>query len=715
MDIVKSTLIKSTKDKKQKIIYPKTSSDMVEHNGKNVEIALDTVNKDINDIKNELDENIESINNSIKTSVDNINNSLQTMQKSLQKLDTLLGNSDISSVNKTISSSILSMYRSIVELNKNMCKSMIGATKDKDGSVGYINAVPPKDGYNTKYLRADGTWSVPPDNNTTYSNMVGSSSSASGISGLVPAPAAGKQNSFLRGDGTWVVPTDTKYTLRDLVGGAAIGNTTQPVFWNGAKLVALPHTIAKSVPADAKFTDTNTWRPPEIVLTNQNLNNVTTAGFYSAGGGNTIINKPSGVDHFGLIVIHDASGIFFTQKLFTDKTQYTRKCIDKTWSTWSEDKLTDNNTTYTLAGLMGNTARGSNIQPIYWNGTSFVNTSYTLGKSVPSNAVFTDTNTWKPNSNASEGYVASGKGQANKVWKTDSNGNPGWRNDDNSTYSVFVGSSAKAAGRPGLVPSPPAGGQAKYLRADGTWQVPTDTNTWKANTNNSEGYVASGKGQANKVWKTDANGNPGWRNDSGGSLASLMGGNAKGSNIQPVYWNGTSWVNTAYQLNKTVPANAKFTDTNTWRGIQNNLSSTSTSDSLSAAQGKVLNDRIGNLSSLVTAKKTNIVEAINELGIYKGRHLSFNNNIRVKFGSLVIQVINNKARLFTSNEINSLMGITDSSSYNTIVFASNGDADACSVQTQGIQYKPSEKTWYLMFSSNINSLFRANYAIIVFW
>ena len=34
------------------------------------------------------------------------------------------------------------------------------------------------------------------------------------------------------------------------------------------------------------------------------------------------------------------------------------------------------------------------------------------------------------------------------------------------------------------------------------------------------------------------------------------------------------------------------TDTNTWRGIQNNLTSSSTSDCLSAAQGKVLNDKI---------------------------------------------------------------------------------------------------------------------------
>lgn len=47
---------------------------------------------------------------------------------------------------------------------------------------------------------------------TTYSSMTAATSSAAGKSGLVPAPAAGKQASFLRGDGTWVVPTDTKYT-----------------------------------------------------------------------------------------------------------------------------------------------------------------------------------------------------------------------------------------------------------------------------------------------------------------------------------------------------------------------------------------------------------------------------------------------------------------------------------------------------------------------
>jgi hypothetical protein len=51
--------------------------------------------------------------------------------------------------------------------------------------------------------------------NTTYSDMTAATSSAAGKAGLVPAPAAGKQTSFLRGDGTWVVPADnnTTYTF----------------------------------------------------------------------------------------------------------------------------------------------------------------------------------------------------------------------------------------------------------------------------------------------------------------------------------------------------------------------------------------------------------------------------------------------------------------------------------------------------------------------
>lgn len=65
-----------------------------------------------------------------------------------------------------------------------------------------------------------------------------------------------------------------------------------------------------------------------------------------------------------------------------------------------------------------------------------------------------------------------------------------------------------------------------------------------------------------------------------------------GSATQPVYFKDGKPVATTYSLNKSVPANAKFTDT--WRGIQDNLTSTSTTDSLSAKQGKALKDLIDN-------------------------------------------------------------------------------------------------------------------------
>ena len=45
--------------------------------------------------------------------------------------------------------------------DNNTWTAMTGATSSANGTVGYINAAPPKDGYNTKFWRADGTWNLP--------------------------------------------------------------------------------------------------------------------------------------------------------------------------------------------------------------------------------------------------------------------------------------------------------------------------------------------------------------------------------------------------------------------------------------------------------------------------------------------------------------------------------------------------------------------------
>ena len=55
-----------------------------------------------------------------------------------------------------------------------------------------------------------------------------------------------------------------------------------------------------------------------------------------------------------------------------------------------------------------------------------------------------------------------------------------------------------------------------------TWDVihgEIDKDTWVANSATADGYVTKGQGQAGKVWKTDANGVPAWREDANTNTA----------------------------------------------------------------------------------------------------------------------------------------------------------------------------------------------------
>lgn len=70
------------------------------------------------------------------------------------------------------------------------------------------------------------------------------------------------------------------------------------------------------------------------------------------------------------------------------------------------------------------------------------------------------------------------------------------------------------------------------------------------------------------------------------TTASKLGSSTVGGTTTPIYLNAGTPTALSYTIAKSVPANADFT--NTWRPVQDNLTSDSATDSLSAKQGKAL-------------------------------------------------------------------------------------------------------------------------------
>lgn len=111
----------------------------------------------------------------------------------------------------------------------------------------------------------------------------------------------------------------------------------------------------------AAYTASTAYAVQKELATNADLNTIITPGFYNAGGGNSITNKPTGVEHFGLEVIHCASGTYYVQILFEESYSnlvWRRHCINGTWSSWTKDVYTD--THYTTHLYVGSKSSNNN-------------------------------------------------------------------------------------------------------------------------------------------------------------------------------------------------------------------------------------------------------------------------------------------------------------------------------------------------------------------
>lgn len=149
----------------------------------------------------------------------------------------------------------------------------------------------------------------------------------------------------------------------------------------------------------------------------------------------------------------------------------------------SSTSVTDANTTYTLSSF-GVTATAAELNKL--DGVTATATEINYLDGVTS-AIQTQLNGKAASSHSHSNATTSAAGFLPKLGGGTTNflrADGTWAKppDTNTTYSNMTGATSSAAGKAGLVPAPAAGKQTSFLRGDGTWVVPTNTTYGLAST-----------------------------------------------------------------------------------------------------------------------------------------------------------------------------------------------------------------------------------------
>nr|DAY59015.1 MAG TPA: Head fiber protein [Caudoviricetes sp.] len=175
----------------------------------------------------------------------------------------------------------------------------------------------------------------------------------------------GNYTSLITKLGTATVGSNTKFFYLNAgtptASTATVGSSSLPVYMNAGTITQCSTTLGVSVTGYSK-------RLLETVLTNEDLDTYTYSSYsgrtYSAGGGNTVANKPEGVDSFGLLVLRSAGG-YTTHLAVNGANLFSRYHNSTTWSDW-----------YKFAFVTSNVASATKLQTARTiNGTSFDGTA----------------------------------------------------------------------------------------------------------------------------------------------------------------------------------------------------------------------------------------------------------------------------------------------------------------------------------------------------
>ena len=288
--------------------------------------------------------------------------------------------------------------------------------------------------------------SVPSDavfTDTTYSDFTGATSVVGGAHGLVPAPSSGDNDKILTGGATWsAVKTVNNNSLlgsgnvavqETLVSGTNIKtiNSTSLLGSGNIDVLANAATGTSSLTIGGTAT-ANDYSINLGYSSSATAARATAVGYGSQAGAARSTAIGFSAKTSGATAIQIGAGTNSTANTlsvgFYNQGNY--ELLDGATGLIPDDRISSNiQRTGTAVTHTASTAVGNSTTPVYIasDGTATA-LSYTIAKSVPSDAVFTDT-----------------------------------------TYSNFTGADSTTGGAAGLVPAPSAGDEGKFLQGDGTW------------------------------------------------------------------------------------------------------------------------------------------------------------------------------------------------------------------------------------------------------
>lgn len=176
--------------------------------------------------------------------------------------------------------------------------------------------------------------------------------------------------------------------------------------------------------------------------------------------------------------------------------------------------------------------------------------------------------------------------------------------DTNTTYSTFKGATTSAAGGTGLVPTPAKGAANRYLRSDGTWQVPPDNNTTYPNMGGASSSAAGHSGlvpapaagasnrylRSDGTWSVppDNNTNTTYSLSKNGSTITLTGSDGSTTSVTDS--------NTTYSLSS-FGVNASAAELNYVKGVTSSIQTQLNSKAASSHNHSAANITSGTLST----------------------------------------------------------------------------------------------------------------------